>query len=324
MLGRMAPQPRDPSPTPEAETPRAGRVALVGRPNVGKSTLLNAALGQKLAIATPTPGTTRTCLLGVYASDEPPTQIAFIDTPGLHRPKSALGRVLREQAALGLEGSDAVVMMIEVPRGRGAGTISEQDAAVLELVQAAGRPTVLVINKVDLVRDKSRLLPLIDAVAAQLSPEAVVPVSALRGTNLDALLAELRALLPEGRLYDDGDDVLTDRPERFFVAELLREAAIAETRAEVPHGLACVIDTFEERGGLVRIEATIVVEKESHKGIVIGARGARLKAIGTAARGEMERLLERKVFLKLWVKVMPKWTANPAVARRLATEVEQP
>jgi len=302
-------------------TPRAGRCAIVGRPNVGKSTLMNRLLGQKLAIATSRPGTTRSSVLGVYASDEPPTQIAFVDTPGLHRPKSALGKVLLEQAQLGLVDADVVVFLVEAPGPKGRVEVEAADRAVLAMLAEVKAPVLLAINKVDLLKDKSRLLPLIKAFQEVRAFAAVVPVSAVRGVNLPELIAEIRQRLPEGLMYEP--DFLTDRPERFFVAELIREAVMNRTRQEVPHGTACVLDSYVEDGNLLRIDATIVVEKESHKGIVIGARGSLLKEIGTDARVAIEELVGRKVFLKLWVKVIPGWTGNPLHARRLATEVEQ-
>ena len=319
---------REATTLPSPEGGRAGRCAIVGRPNVGKSTLLNALLQQKLAIATPRPGTTRTAILGVYASDDPPTQIAFVDTPGLHRPKSALGKVLREQAELGVAEADVCIFMTEAPiggrRGRDdedrARRIQEEDERVVRLLSSVSAPTILVVNKIDRLRDKAALLPFMAEYQARHDFCAVVPISATKRKNFDALLGEIRAHLPPGRLYDD--EFLTDRPERFFVAEMIREAAIRQTRQEVPHGVAALIDEYVVDGGITRIKATLVVEKKSHKGIVIGARGSRIKSIGTSARIEIERFLEQKVFLELWVRVQPGWTGDPAEARRLATEVE--
>lgn len=314
-----------PQSDPDAVVARSGRCAIVGRPNVGKSTLLNALLRQKLAIATPRPGTTRSAILGVYSSDDPPTQIAFVDTPGLHRPKSALGKVLIEQAEQGLANADVVIFMTEIPvkrpRDGEAEQVREDDVRVLEMIRDSRAPKILAVNKVDLLKDKSRMLPLLQAYQEQMSFDAVVPISARKRLNFDALLNEIRKHLPVGAMYDE--DFFTDRPERFFVAELIREAVMNQTRQEVPHGAAAVIDDYVVDGPLVRIKATIVVEKASHKGIVIGAQGARIKTIGTAARQEIEKLLGQKVFLELWVKVIPGWTGDPNEARRLATEVEQ-
>lgn len=304
------------------ETPRAGRCAIVGRPNVGKSTLLNAVLGQKLAIATPRPGTTRSCVLGVYAKTDPPTQIAFVDTPGLERPKGALGRVLIDSAMQGLLDCDVIVFVTEVPKAGAPLGVHDKDRAVLGALEASKAPVVLAINKVDRLKDKARLFGFIEAYGQARELAAVVPISATRGTNLDALLAEVRAALPAGLLYDP--DFLTDRPERFFVSELIREAAMLNTRQEVPHGIACELDSYREDGALVRIEGTLVVEKPSHKAIVIGGGGETIKKISTEAREQIEALLERKVYLRLWVKVVPGWTRDPVKARQLAIKDGQP
>ncbi|MCB9598602.1 MAG: GTPase Era [Sandaracinaceae bacterium] len=298
---------------------RAGRVAIVGRPNVGKSTLLNALLGQKLAITTERPGTTRSCLLGVYTTDDPPTQLAFVDTPGLERPRSVLGRVLVEEAQGSLEDADAVLLVIDAShRGPGGDPIVPEDEQVLERVVAAGKPVVLALNKVDKVKDKTSLLPRLEAWATRHDLAALVPMSALKNKNVEAVVQELRALVPEGVLYDA--DFLTDRPERFFAAELVREAIIHHTRQEVPHSVAVQVDQFVDEDALTRIVATIHVDRASHKGILIGAGGEMLKSIGSAARVEIEELLQRKVFLKLWVKVDEDWTRDANRARQLTRD----
>lgn len=307
-----------------SQAPRAGRCAIVGRPNVGKSTLLNTLLGQKLVIATPRPGTTRSCVLGVVALDDPPTQIAFIDTPGLERPKGALGQVLASSAKEGLAGCDCAVWMTEAPKPSAASQVHEKDREVLQALQpleSESFPIILAINKVDRLKGKEALLPFIEAYQRELEPRAVVPISATKGTNLDALLLEIRQTLPEGRLYDP--DFLTDRPERFFVSELIREAAMLNTRQEIPYGIACELDRYEETAELVRIEGTLIVEKPSHKAIVIGKQGETIKKISTEARLQIEALLERKVFLRLWVKVIPGWTRDPAKVRQLAIQEER-
>ncbi len=299
-----------------SETPgRSGRCAIVGRPNVGKSTLLNALLGQKLAIATPKPQTTRTCILGVFVQKDPPLQIAFVDTPGMHRPENALGRALVEAAKGCVADADVVLLMTQAdpsPKLR-----SVLGPAEHELLEAIGRdkPVVLAINKVDRVKPKQLLLPLLQQCAEAHPFAAIVPLSARREENLDGLIREVGAHLPAGLRYDA--EQLTDRPERFFAAELVREAVLAHTRQEVPYAVAIVIERFSEEGRLVRIAATVIVEKESQKGIVIGAGGQRLKQIGTDARLEIEKLLERKVFLELWVKVAPGWTDSPEQVRQL-------
>lgn len=298
---------------------RAGRVAIVGRPNVGKSTLMNALLGQKLAITTPRPGTTRSCLLGVYTSDDPPTQIAFVDTPGLERPRSVLGRVLVEEAQGSLEDADAVLLVIDAThKGHGGDLVAREDEEVLGQIVAAQKPVILALNKVDKIRDKATLLPKLAEWDARHELAALVPISALRGDNVGAIVKELRELLPEGVLYDA--DFLTDRPERFFAAELVREAIIHHTRQEVPHAVAVQVEEFVDEPAITKIAATIHVDRPSHKGILIGAGGAMLKQIGSAARVEIEQLLERKVFLQLWVKVDEDWTRDPERARRLTRD----
>jgi len=301
------------------ETARSGRVAIVGRPNVGKSTLLNALLGQKLAIATEKPGTTRSLLLGVYTQKDPPTQIAFLDTPGLHRPRNALGRALVEDAKAGLAGADAIAMITEVGKSAPPQTfLSGGDAEVLSQLSGVKVPVVLVINKVDRLKQKAELLPVMARAAELFSFAAVVPVSAIKRDNLDALVNALREHLQAGLAYDE--QLLTDKPERFFASELIREAVLERTRQEVPHGVAVLVDKFEDSPELTRVSATIVVSRDGHKGIVIGKGGAMLKQIGTDARVAMEQLFERKVFLEVWVKVVNNWTDDPIKVQRLVRE----
>lgn len=299
------------------DLPRSGRCAIIGRPNVGKSTLLNTILGQKLAITTSRPQTTRNCLVGVHSSDEPPTQIAFIDTPGLHRPHNALGRALQENAKTALQGCDVVVMLTELSGAtRAEGFLTAgPDADVLGLLEPTHTPLILALNKVDRVKDKSALLPLLETAGALGCFSAIVPLSALRGQNIQGLLREIREHLPQGLCYPP--EMLTDRPERFFVAELVREAVMEQTQQEVPYAIAVTVDQFDEEGALVKVHATIVVPKDSHKGIVIGKGGQRLKAIGTSARKQAEALLQRKLYLQLWVKVVEDWTNEPRQVREL-------
>jgi GTPase len=305
--------------------PRAGRAAIVGRPNAGKSTLLNTLLGQRLAIATAKPQTTRHHLLGVYTSDSPVTQIAFVDTPGLHRPHNPLGRALIEEAQGALEGCDVIVWLIESPTDKaGSPALSAADREVRDLLGNAvggsgGAKLVIALNKVDRLRDKAKLLPWLAFYQTELAPEAIVPISGLKARGTKQLVEEIRKHLPAGQLYSDPDFV-TDRPERFFVAELIREAVIRATREEVPYAVAVVIESFEEQAALSRIEATIVVDKPNHKKIVVGAQGAMLKQIGSEARAAIEAMLERKVYLGLFVKVVEGWTEDPAAVRKLAME----
>lgn len=311
---------------PKITDVRAGRVAIVGRPNVGKSTLLNALLGQRLAITTPKPGTTRTVLLGVYDQvddEQRRTQIAFLDTPGLESPRSVLGRVIVEEAQGALEGVEAVVLMVDATDVARAGSLAPADLRVLALVEPVGKPIVLALNKVDRVKDKAKLLPALEKLAATKAGKAprfaaLVPLSASRGTGVPGLVSELREHLGTTLLYDD--DSLTDRPERFFAAELVREAILGATREEVPYGTAVLVDEWVEEGNLVRIGVTIVVEKDSHKGILIGARGTKLKEIGETGRLAIEGFLERKVFLRTFVKVVPGWTKDAEKVRRLVRD----
>jgi GTPase len=310
--------------SPESETaPRAGRATIVGRPNVGKSTLLNALLGQKLAIATPKPGTTRTVLLGVYdhTDDERRrTQIALYDTPGLETPRTVLGRVLVEEAQGAIEGNDVIVFLVDASDVVKRQTLSPPDIRILDLLLRSETPIVLGLNKVDKVKDKRLLLPALDALHKGGRFAAIVPVCALRGTGVDGLVSAMREHLKEGLVHHE--EGVTDRPERFFVAELVREALLAETRAEVPHGAAVQVDEWHDEGKLLRIGVTIVVEKDSHKGIVIGAGGQRLKSIGEKSRAEIEAMLDRHVFLRTFVKVIPGWTTDPDKVRRLVREGE--
>jgi GTP-binding protein Era len=296
------------------EGPKGGRCAIIGRPNVGKSTLLNAILGQKLAIATTKPGTTRSCVLGVMFRPDPPTQIAFVDTPGIGKSKTALHRALSDAARSGMGGADIVVLMTDHVEAHDAAR-HPGDQAVLEAAQTADVPIIVVINKVDTVKPRERLLPILERWLAEEGVAAVVPTSATRGTNLDGLVAEIRALLPAGLLYDE--DMLTDKPMRFFAAELIREAVMNHTRDEVPYGVAVQLDEYLEDGNLTRIKATVIVDKEAHKGIVIGKKGDKLKMIGTDARHEIEKLIQRKVFLETYVKVITGWTRDPGRVREL-------
>jgi len=300
-------------------TPRSGSAAIIGRPNVGKSTLLNSLLGQKLAIATPKPGTTRSVLLGVYVKEEPPTQIAFIDTPGMHRPSNALGRALVEDAKAGLASADVIVFVTEI--GKQGGTLSfptPGDAEILTQLRDVKSKVVLVINKVDRLKEKGLLLPLIERASKAFDFAAIVPLSALRKDNIGALVSAIREQLPEGLAYDP--EMLTDKPQRFFASELIREAVLTHTRDEVPHGVAVLVERFEEGKELYRIGATIVVSRPAHKGIVIGRAGERIKQIGSDARLGMEELYQRKVFLELWVKVVPDWMDDPTKVQALVRE----
>jgi GTP-binding protein Era len=282
-------------------------VALVGRPNVGKSTLLNALLGQKLSITSRKPQTTRHRIRGVLT--RPDAQYIFVDTPGYQtRHKSALNRLMNRDVSGALAEVDAVLFVVE------AGRFDAEDAALLKLLPA-GRPVLLVVNKTDRA-DTAGLLPFLKDTSARREFAEVVPVSARRGKGLAELLRALRAHLPEQpAIY--GEDEFTDRSERFLAAELLREKVFRSLGDEVPYGVSVEIDKFESTPRLRRIHASIVVDREGHKAIVIGARGEQMKRIATAARLDMEKLFGGKVHLEVWVKVRSGWTDNEAALRRL-------
>lgn len=281
---------------------RFGTVAIVGRSNVGKSTLLNRLLNEKIAIVSEKPQTTRTRILGVVHA--PGAQIALLDTPGLHKPQHLLNRRMVRTAVETIEEADLLFVLMDATSLPGPG-----DLLVLEHVKAAlkkqVRPVILVLNKVDLV-NKMKLLPVIETYARMFSWTEVVPVSAQTGDNIQRLLAVTVPHLPEGEgAYDD--DTVTDQSMRTLAAEMIREKLLRQTHEEIPYSLAVEIEEFIEEGKLARIAASVLVERESHKAIVIGKHGERLKTVGTEARIEMERLFGMKVFLKLWVKVREAW-----------------
>jgi GTP-binding protein Era len=283
--------------------PRSGTVAILGRPNVGKSTLLNAALRERLAIVTPIPQTTRDRILGVVRFGS--AQIALIDTPGLHRARSRLGRHMNAIARDAAREADAVVFMVAVPPSAEHLAPHPGDTALLGALGDPAR-VVFVINKVDRLKQRSALLPFIDAWSRLASFAAVVPISARREDGIPRVLDEVAKLLPErGPVY--AEDFLTDRPVRFFASEYVREQVILATRQEVPHHVAVTIERFDETGKVVHIEATIHCAKESQRPILLGAGGNRIREIGTAARQRIEEMLERQVNLKLWIEVDEAW-----------------
>lgn len=294
---------------------RAGFVAIVGRPNVGKSTLLNRVLGEKIAIVTPRPQTTRTRILGVWNGEG--AQLALFDTPGLHRAKGALNRRMVETALGTLTEVDAALVLVEAGTGpEGQVEIGEATRWILAEVARSGKPAILGVNKMDRA-PRPTLLPVIAAYKDLHAWAEVVPFSALTGENVDVLLAALARHVPEAEAPLFPPDVLTDQAERQIAAEYVREQVMLHTRQEIPYSVAVEVEEFDESGrreggGLVRVSAVIWVERESQKGIVIGKRGAMLKAIGTAARKSLERLLACKVFLALTVKVEERWTERQA------------
>ncbi|ODA16596.1 GTPase Era [Geobacillus thermoleovorans] len=287
---------------------KSGFVAIIGRPNVGKSTFLNRVIGQKIAIMSDKPQTTRNKIQGVYTDDD--AQIIFIDTPGVHKPKHKLGDFMMKVALNALREVDLILFMVNAEEGFGRG-----EAFIIERLKEVDTPVFLVINKIDRVHP-DELLPLIDRYK-DLHPFAeIVPISALEGNNVDRLLEQIKERLPEGPQYYPPDQI-TDHPEQFIIAELIREKALHLTREEVPHSIAVVVERIERREGspTVYISAVIVVERDSQKGIIIGKQGRMLKEIGQRARADIEALLGSRVFLELWVKVQKDWRNRLAQLR---------
>jgi GTP-binding protein Era len=277
---------------------RSGFVTVLGRPNVGKSTLVNLLVGQKVAIVSDKPQTTRNRILAVV--NRPGGQIVLFDTPGIHKPMHRMNRRMVGTAVRSLGQGDVALWLVDVGEPYGPG-----DRYVRDLLKKSGRPVLLGINKIDTV-PKARILPVIEAYRGLLDFAEVVPLSARTGDNVERLTELLLAHLPEGeRLYPE--DFLTDQPERFFVAEMIRERILHHTREEIPYSTGVVLESFQEEEGLVRIQADILVEREGQKGILIGRGGAMLKAVGTEARQQIEEFLGTKVFLGLFVKVREGW-----------------
>ncbi len=282
---------------------KSGFAALIGRPNVGKSTLMNRLIGQKIAITSNKPQTTRNRIQTVYTDDR--GQIIFLDTPGIHKAKNKLGEYMVNVAEKTLADVDVVLWLVEPTDYIGAG-----EKHIVTQLKSCKKPVILVINKVDTVH-KEDILRFIDAYRKEMDFAEIVPVSALKGTNTDDLTDTIFKYLDEGPMYYD-EDTVTDQPMRQIVAELIREKALRCLSDEIPHGIAVTIEQMKERRGssgepLWDIEATIICEKDSHKGIIIGKGGAMLKKIGSAARFEIERMMEQKINLKLWVKVRKEW-----------------
>ena len=288
---------------------RSGFVSIVGRPNAGKSALLNALVGQKVAIVADKPQTTRTSIQGVLTLPE--AQIVFLDTPGIHKADSQLNKRLMDTVHAALEERDLLLFVADAALG-----FDERDQQAVDLVRKTSTPVVLVLNKVDLLKDKAMLLPLIERYKTLFEFADYMPVSATKGTGLDELRGVILERLPEGPAYFPEDHV-TDQPERFLAAELIREKVLLATRQEVPHSVAVSVDQWEETRRITRIYATIRVERPGQKGIVIGAKGATLKKIGTLARQEMERLFSAKIFLDLHVRVQPGWREKAAFLDQL-------
>ena len=291
-----------------AEAFKSGFVAIVGRPNSGKSTLINALVGAKVSIVTPVAQTTRNRILGIV--NRPQAQVVFMDTPGIHRPLSRLNQQMMTFVRRALEDREVALLVVDASEGFGKG-----DEYALNLLKEYAPRAILALNKIDVIA-KPRLLPLIDRYARRHRFEEVFPISALRGEGLEEMLGAVIGLLPEGPRYFP-PDVYTDQPERFLAGEIIREKIIRRTRQELPYATAVLIDRFEEGETLTRVHATILVEKDSQRPIVLGAAGERLKQIGSEARRELERLFPPKVFLELYVKVEPRWRDNRTLVATL-------
>jgi len=286
---------------------KSGFIAVIGRPNVGKSTLVNTLIGEKIAIMSDKPQTTRNRILCILT--QPDAQIVFLDTPGIHKPKHKLGEYMVKAAEGTLKEVDAIFFVVDATQKLGPG-----EMFILERLQATKKPVILVVNKIDLI-ERSQALPIIANYTNKYNFAGVVPISAKEETNLDSLLTEVKKYLPEGPQYYP-DDMITDQPERLIVAELIREKALHLTRDEIPHAIAVDVDEMTTRpNDDVYIRATIYVERDSQKGIIIGAKGAMLREIGALARTDIQNLLGSKVFLDLWVKVRKDWRDRDGILR---------
>ncbi|MGZ4818538.1 MAG: GTPase Era [Terriglobales bacterium] len=283
---------------------KSGFVTILGRPNAGKSTLLNALVGEKLAIVTHKPQTTRNRIQGILnlpaKKGRPKAQVIVIDTPGVHRPETRLDKKMMQEVREALEGSNLVLLITDITQKFGTG-----EQIVIDLARRAKTPVILLLNKIDLV-DKRRLLPLIEQWSKVYEFSEIIPISARKKQGLEELLDAVVGALPEGQAYFPADQ-LTDQPVRFLVAEIIREQVLIQTQQEIPYATTVLVDSYEEDKRLVRIAATIYCEREGQKGILIGKGGTMLKKIGTEARHQMERMLGTKIFLELFVKVRPGW-----------------
>lgn len=288
---------------------KSGFVAVIGRPNVGKSTLINSLIGQKIAIMSDKPQTTRNRIMCVLTTDK--EQIIFLDTPGIHKPRHKLGEYMVKAAEGTLQEVDAVLFVVDATEDLGGG-----ERYILERLRATKKPVILIVNKLDLI-EKQAALPIIEKYCKEYKFAGVVPISAKEKMNLDGLLAELNSHLPEGPQYYP-EDTVTDQPERMIAAEMIREKVLHLTRDEVPHAIAVEVEEMKPRpDNRVYIRATIFVERESQKGIVIGKKGALLKEIGALARHDIETMLGSKAYLDLWVKVKKDWRDRMNVLREL-------
>jgi GTPase len=295
---------------------RSGFVCILGRPNAGKSTLLNSLVGEKLAIISPKPQTTRNRIQGIIhipkEKGKGGGQIVLIDTPGVHKPDSSLGRKMMVEVREALEGCDLVLVIMDVTH-----KLDPRDQFALDLLKQAGTKAFLILNKIDRIREKSRLLPLIEEYRKLHDFSDVIPISALKRNGLDLLLNSVMSALPAGPAYFP-EDQITDQPARFMVAEIIREQVLLNTSEEIPYATTVIVDDFEEGKKLTRVAATIYCERDGQKGILVGKGGQMLKKIGTSARLQMERMLGAKVFLELYVKVEAGWRGS----RRFVEELD--
>jgi GTPase len=294
---------------------RSGFVCILGRPNAGKSTLLNALVGEKLAIISPKPQTTRNRIQGIIhlpkQGKRVGAQIVLIDTPGVHKPDSSLGRKMMVEVREALEGCDLILLIVDVTR-----KFNVADEFVLHMAKQAGTPGYLLLNKIDLLKEKGKLLPIIEEYRKLQDFKEVIPLSALKRDGLDLLLNQVVEALPAGPHYFP-EDQITDQPARFMAAEIIREQILFDTKEEVPHATTVMVEQFEEKAKLTRIAAVIYCERESQKAILVGKGGQMLKKIGTGARLQIERMLGAKVFLELFVKVQPGWRDSRAFVDEL-------
>jgi GTPase len=295
---------------------RSGFVCILGRPNAGKSTLLNALVGEKLAIISPKPQTTRNRIQGVVhvpkKNGKGGGQIVLIDTPGVHKPDSSLGRKMMVEVREALEGCDLVLVIMDVTR-----KLDRRDEFALELLRRSGTKAFLILNKIDVIREKARLLPVIEEYRKLYDFAEVIPISALKRKSLDVLVDRILGALPSGPAYFP-EDQITDQPARFMAAEVIREQVLLNTSEEIPYSTTVIVENFEEGKRLTRIGATIYCERDSQKGILVGKGGQMLKKIGTSARLQIERMVGTKVFLELFVKAEPGWRDS----RRFVEELD--
>jgi GTPase len=297
---------------------RSGFVCILGRPNAGKSTLLNALVGEKLAIISPKPQTTRNRIQGIVnlpkgkSRDQGGAQIVLIDTPGVHKPDSSLGRKMMVEVREALEGCDVVLLIMDATR-----KLDQRDEFAIQMLKHSSTKVCLILNKVDLLRGgKSQLLPLIEEYKKLHAFYDIIPISALKRDGLDILLKQVTGALPAGPPYFPEDQV-TDQPSRFMASEIVRERVLMETEEELPYATTVIVENFEEGARLTRVAATIYCEREGQKGILIGKKGQMLKRIGTSARLQLERMLGTKVFLELYVKVQPNWRESRGFVEEL-------